>query len=449
MNQPAHAAESIANEGCRLPAEVVLHAGMYLPTAETWNPFASAALDFLNTFSREIKKCGRHLKSPEVMALAFWCRRSHILLLRKKHAGIELMTRLGRGRIFHLAPANVPLMFFYTYAIGLLAGNAGIIRISGRTLRMESTQAVLKVLRILYKRKEFSAICSRSCFISYERSDALTEKILRSCDGRVLWGGDETILRMRRIPMPAHAVELTFPDRVSLAVIDEDALEKMEEERVRNLVHRFYNDTYAMDQNGCSSPQTVIWLKKSVPDESGMLRNDPATGDRPDAASESGTQAASFVRKKWWEMLAKEAEASYEIDGFRAARKLERALLTAMRPVGSDDTAAGESATFRYNRGNWLYVLHLPALPADLSGYKGGFGLFYETETDSVEKIFNSFSQRIQTVVCIGISPEILSSQAIAQHVPGALRFVHPGEALQMDTVWDGTDMIAALSRRM
>ena len=66
-----------------------------------------------------------------------------------------------------------------------------------------------------------------------------------------------------------------------------------------------------------------------------------------------------------------------------------------------------------------------------------------------MEKIFNSFSQRIQTVVCIGISPEILSSQAIAQHVPGALRFVHPGEALQMDTVWDGTDMIAALSRRM
>lgn len=455
--------------GSLFPAEVTLLAGTTCPVRESWEPFAPQAVDFLETFSRALRQNSLAKEEPETMALAFWCRRAHILSLREKHGmgpadrhgvrpepaiisdgGKERLAAkegsnlsrgqlyLGWGRIFHLAPSNVPMMFAYTWIIGLLAGNAGIVRISERTLRQEPVQAVLEVLRDLLGqeqqgplRRDFSGIRARTSFITYDHSEAVTEQILQHCDGRVLWGGDETIRRMRRIPMPAHAVELTFPDRVSLAVISEEALTGMEEAQIRNLVHRFYNDTYVMDQNGCSSPQTVVWLRGNKGTGKGQGENKPAA------------EQSRLIREKWWDMLAEEAENVYGMDGFRAARKLEKATLSAMQQT--------DSMTIRIRRyhGNLLYVLSLSDMPDNLAVYKGGFGLFFEMEAGTAAEIFKSFTPRIQTVVCIGVEPGILAGLAAQHHSEGVLRFVESGQALQIDTIWDGIDLIRALSRKI
>lgn len=420
-----------ARSGSYFSRQVTLLAGTDNPTAEVLEPFSPEAIAFLDDFSKTLRRDRRARQDAEVMALAFWCRRAHLLALKNRHGLAP--GRMGRGKIFHLAPANVPMMFVYTWAIGLLAGNAGIVRISERTLQREAVQDVLRVFRELFSQEENAAIRERTSLISYARSDEVTEQILAGCRGRVLWGGDETIRHMQQIPMPENAVELTFPDRVSLAVISEEALEKADQENLRNLVHRFYNDTYVMDQNGCSSPQTVIWLKKSQD-----INEASCPGDSPDdtdiTKSGSGT-----IRDKWWSLLAQEAEQEYGMDGFRAARKLEKAAVSTMQ---SDETAS-----IRRYCGNVLYVLRLAALPQDLAVYKGGFGLFYETEAEDIEQIFRSFSPRIQTVVCIGLDPAEQAAAASQQKAAGALRFVEAGQALQMDTVWDGIDLIEALSR--
>ena len=496
----------------KMPKEVRLLAGTDRPVREAMEPFAPQALDFFDALSRALRA---RSTDPETVAFAFWCRRAHLRSLQKKHGIADPMPmRLGRGRIFYLAPANVPMMFAYTWAIGLLAGNAGIVRISERTLRLESVQQVLETLQSLFARGDggsstscldssFDEIRIRSSFITYDHSDAVTEEILSHCDGRVLWGGDETIRQMRRIPMPAHAVELAFPDRVSIAVIDEKALQNMQEEDLCNLVHRFYNDTYVMDQNGCSSPQTVIWLQDQQPeylekqlrqpehpeeqlqqpehpeeqlqepecpdDQTQRAEHEEVPGSHTDPEIETSPCVGlhdKMIREKWWRLLAREAEQEYENDGFRAARKLEKAALAAMRggeasePGDKGKTAtpsireaekskAPEVTSIRRFGGNALYVLHLDRLPQDLAAYKGGFGLFYEAETESPEKIFDSFSDRIQTIVCIGTRPERLAASALQAHSPGVLRFVEAGQALQMDTFWDGMDLIEALSRRI
>ena len=432
-----------------IPVEAQLLAGTDSPTKQAWEPFAAETVDFLDRLSRALRADDRVRTDPEAMALAFWCRRAHMEALRKRHCGEY--KRLGRGLLFHLAPSNVPMMFAYTWIIGMLAGNAGIVRISGRTLRRDTVRYVLDTIGALLDRPEYAGIRARSSFITYDRSDAVTESILGHCDGRVLWGGDGTIRQMRRIPMPAHAVELAFPDRVSLAVISEAALEKMTDEDLRGMVHRFYNDTYVMDQNGCSSPQTVIWLRDTEKAGSGDPEQDGCciavedehseTGDRRNPAEK---EKPDNIREKWWEFLAEEAEADYEMDGFRAARKLEKAALAAM--TGTEET---QITSIRRYHGNVLYVLQLSGLPSDLADYKGGFGLFYETETDHAEEIFRSFSDRIQTIVCVGTGPEDLAALAVQKNSAGVLRFVSPGQALQMDTIWDGTDLIEALSRRI
>lgn len=420
-----------ARSGSYFPREVTLLAGTDSPTAEALQPFSPEAITFLDHFSRALRGDSGARQDAEVMALAFWCRRAHLLALKNRHGLTP--GRMGRGKIFHLAPANVPMMFVYTWAIGLLAGNTGIVRISERTLQREAVQDVLRVFRELFSQEENAVIRERTSLISYARSDAVTEQILADCRGRVLWGGDETIRHMQQIPMPENAVELTFPDRVSLAVISEDALEKADQENQRNLVHRFYNDTYVMDQNGCSSPQTVIWLKKT---EDSKKTSCPGNSLQDADFLESGSET---IRDKWWSLLAQEAEQEYGMDGFRSARKLEKAAVSAMQ--------TDEISSIRRYCGNELYVLQLAALPKDIAAYKGGFGLFFETETEDIAEIFRSFSPRIQTVVCIGIDPAEQAAAAAHQKAAGALRFVETGQALQMDTVWDGIDLIDALSR--
>lgn len=481
-----------------LPDGAVLLAGTKHPVSTPMEPFASEILDFLDAFSKRLRTNAAVRTDPEVMALAFWCRRAHLVSLQKKHADRYL--RLGRGRIFHLAPANVPFMWFYSYAIGLLAGNSGIVRLSEKTSRSESVQAVLKLLRTMFdedpgeenSRKgnpdvnrsektggaaaksrvsgEFPAIRDRSCFITYGHSgaqgDAVTEKILKGCSGRVLWGGDETIRRMRHIPMPAHAVDIAFPDRVSIAVLDEAALESMEEETLKNLVHRFYNDTYIMDQKGCSSPQTVIWIRNNA----GALDGN-GIDSSPENSPEKEEQEKPIppIREKWWRLLAREVVENQYIDGFRAARKLESAALAGMRKMQEEEPFAGTEMSMRAGferdtqregapgvssavssirryEGNSLYAATLRRMPEDFSLWRGGFGLFFETEADRPEEVLDHLSERVQTIVCAGISPQRLAQAAWRRHSAGVLRFVEPGEALQMDTVWDGMDLIAELS---
>ena len=493
--------------GKKIPAEARLLAGTESPTSEAWEPFAADTVGFLDAFSKALRGDARACMDPETMALAFWCRRAHLETLRRRHfrekpavrpadregrplaaagsaqrktglSGSEEPTvedgghsgtagsgRMGRGLLFHLAPANVPMMFVYTWAIGLLAGNAGIVRISERTIRMEAVRDLLRVLNGLLDREEYEKIRARISLITYEHDDALTEEILSHCDGRILWGGDETIRQLRRIPMPPRAVELAFPDRVSLAVIREAGLKKLDDDAVCNLVHRFYNDTYVMDQNGCSSPQTVIWLRDPGTDPgtkagprvqveggsahiSGMVSGEikeTGTGDECAPASPADGSGQG-VREKWWELLAQEAEAAYELDGFRAARKLEKAALAVMREAPQAPHV--QVTAIRRFHGNALYVLRLSELPPDLAGYRGGFGLFYEAEAETEDDIFRSFSDRIQTVVCVGVEPAKIAAAAARAHSAGVLRFVEAGQALQMDTVWDGIDLIAALSRR-
>lgn len=184
-----------------LTDEAVLLAGTEHPVSTPLQPFASEVLDFLNAFSSLLRGDAVAKKDAEVMALAFWCRRAHLAALQRKHTDGYL--RLGRGLIFHLAPANVPFMWFYSYVIGLLAGNAGIVRLSEKTSQAQSVQDVLHLLRTMFDedggQNKYASIRSRSCFVTYGHSDAVTEKILRGCSGRVLWGGDETIRAMRRI----------------------------------------------------------------------------------------------------------------------------------------------------------------------------------------------------------------------------------------------------------
>lgn len=83
-------------------------------------PFEETTMEFLSALSERIRELPRMLSGEEMRSLGFWLRRSNLESYKKRYENCGF--RLGLGQTFHIAPSNVPLLFVYTMAIGLLAG---------------------------------------------------------------------------------------------------------------------------------------------------------------------------------------------------------------------------------------------------------------------------------------------------------------------------------------
>jgi len=96
--------------------------------------------------------------------------------------------------------------------------------------------------------------------IRYDHNDALNAFWLSIANGRIIWGGDETVQHMRTFPTPVRSREIAFPDRYSICAIKPDAILNLDDNALHGFCEQFYNDIYIMDQAACSSPQLLIWM---------------------------------------------------------------------------------------------------------------------------------------------------------------------------------------------
>jgi hypothetical protein len=82
-------------------------------------------------------------------------------------------------------------------------------------------------------------------------------------EARVIWGGDSTINKFKTFKTKPRCIDLAFANRYSISLIDSNNLGKLNSKNLAILAKKFYNDTYTMDQFGCSSPNSVFWLGKN------------------------------------------------------------------------------------------------------------------------------------------------------------------------------------------
>ena len=66
---------------------------------------------------------------------------------------------------------------------------------------------------------EFAAIAERTLIVCYDHDDAVTKLLSSQCHVRVIWGGDATVRAIRSVPLSPLALEITFADRFSFAVL--------------------------------------------------------------------------------------------------------------------------------------------------------------------------------------------------------------------------------------
>ena len=81
--------------------------------------------------------------------------------------------RIGKGLVFHIAPSNVPVNFAYSLALGLLSGNANIVRVSSKPF--SQVDIICEALAALFAGEEYAAIRACTSVVSYGHDKEITD----------------------------------------------------------------------------------------------------------------------------------------------------------------------------------------------------------------------------------------------------------------------------------
>ncbi len=224
-------------------------------------PFDPAAMGFVEAVSHALLSDRTSGSAGALIALGHWFRRANLSVLQERLApnGSVGDTRaMRRGVVFHLAPANVDTLPLYCWLLSLLCGNANIVRVSRRSVAQLG--AFFDRIAPILREAEHSVLAQSSLILTYDHDEAVTERLSAHCDLRLIWGSDERVSQLRRVPLPALAADLVFPNRFSLAMIRADALLGLPEQGLKRLAEGFCRDVFVFDQQACASPRALVWI---------------------------------------------------------------------------------------------------------------------------------------------------------------------------------------------
>ncbi len=371
-------------------------------------PFENHTSLFLAELSTTILADSRSSKYPDVVTFAFWCRKSNIIKLQQQFADPNI--RLGLGYVFHIAPSNVPINFAFSLVFSLLAGNSNIVRVPSRNF--EQVDIICDAIKQLLKKKVYQDIGNRISIIRYAQDDDITKELSLDCSARIIWGGDQTIRHIKQLPIPVRSREIAFADRYSFCIFDSQHVLDLSTKELKSLANSFYNDTYLMDQNACSSPHLIVWLG-----------NDDTAGD---------------AQKRFWSELHELVLIKYNLQAIHAIDKFTMMCHSA---IDLEQTHHFTSCD------NYIYRLNLNELPDNLENWRGKYGLFYEYTTHDINTISSIVNNKYQTLTYFGVSKDTLVSFVLTNNLNGIDRIVPVGKALDISLIWDGYDLIRTLSR--
>lgn len=376
-------------------------------------PFDPDTVRLCAGISERLLKLREH---PEAVALGFWMRPTAVLRLQDRFQGSLPPNQLAvpRGLAFHITPANVDTLFVYSWALSLLIGNVNLVRLSSRSTDVRTR--MLEAIADVFEQPDMAALARRNRFILTDHEEGTLRTLSAASDVRVVWGGDATVEHFRRLPLPVRGRDVLFPDRHSLAILDAGRVAGLDEDGIRSLAERFFDDAFWFDQAACSSPRLLVWR--------GAL--DPG-------------QTEHAVRRFRDAVLATLRRRRYTVETGLAINKMTFATDIA----GRTDGVLVESVA---NEVTWV---RLPGL-ADYDRENCGGGLFFEVVShDLAEDLVALVTSRDQTVTTFGLAAEELRQLASALNGRGVDRFVPVGRALAFDATWDGADLLGEFSRRV
>lgn len=391
-----------------LPVEALVGGSLSGLQCKPLVPYADEAVRFLAAWSKRLLSHPSIRAYPDVASFAYWCRPANLSRLQRELG--DRPRRLGRGLALHIAPANVPVNFAYSYAFGLLAGNANIVRVPERL--PDQAGMLCTMAAELLAQPEHARIATMTRMVRYARNDETTQALSAVADIRMLWGGDSTIRHLRSMPTSPRCVDIAFSDRYSLCLLGAAAVNAADAKTLDALVHGFYNDVFLLDQNACSSPHLVLWQ-----------------GSRAEVAA---------AQDRFWGSMQDMLQTKPAPPGIHAVDKYTHLCRTAIQ---LDGTRAVPMPN------NLIYRVALSELPDNIANFRGRHGFFFEAIDNDLEQLTRIVGQHYQTLTCFGVEADHLVERIIEARLTGIDRVVPVGKALDIDVIWDGYDLIRSMSR--
>ena len=366
--------------------------------------FDKNIIKFLNEISKEILKSTKCRKFPDLVAFGFWCRSSNIKTIFNNYSFFK--NRMGRGTVLHITPSNVPTNFAYSMVFGLLSGNNNIIRLPSKNFIQ--VKILCNILIKLSKKDKYKKNFKKFLLIKYDNSDFISSELSKDVEARMIWGGDNTVNKFKTFVTKPRCVDLAFANRYSISIIDSNKLAKLNKPNLIIFAQKFYNDTYIMDQFGCSSPNSIFWLGKN-----------------------------KVAREQFWFELGKIVNKKYDLGVSGANKKISNLM------------------NFTLNKNHKLNMsiknFNLIRLKNKKINFDNldniNFGTFIEFELTSINFLKKYTSEKLQTITYYGIEFKDIKKFIIKNKVKGIDRIVPIGRAFDLTPEWDGVDIISTLSR--
>lgn len=381
--------------------------GNSLPNLHGFKPFDKTVCEFLDFFSKDLLNISKKLNRSDLATLAFWCRKKNLIKLREKYFSEKIAK--GLGLTFHITPSNIPTNFAYSFIFAIITGNNSIIKVPSK--KFEEIKIICSRINNILKIKKFQKIKKKISIIRYGNDDILTEQISLLSDCRLIWGGDNTVKKIKSVSTKLRSLDLTFGDRYSFSVINCEELKKLNDKEMLSLIKNFYNDTYLVDQNACSSPHLIIWIGKS-----------------------------KKIKKIFWEKLLNFLREHYDQPTIASIDKLSDLynsliLNKEIKKIEIFD--------------KYIYVATLNKLYQNLDKNRGRWGFFYQIDLKNFINIKKFMTEKFQTMTYFGLNKKVLESFVEKNQIRGLNRIVPIGQALDINFYWDGYDIFNVLTKKI
>lgn len=229
-------------------------------------------------------------------------------VLERRYPGRQYEAWMPAGCVVHVAPSNVFTVAALGLVEGLLAGNLNIVKASARDGDFAPLFA-----QALAAHDPGGRLADYMAVLRLPSSDqAALQRLFAHADVISAWGGEKAIAAVRA-SAPAHTRVVPWGHKVSFGYLAADCLEDAE------AIDGFARDICRLDQQACSSPQTLLAetdapgleaLAERLAEALGRI-SPTIAGHQPDAAEQAEiTTTVSVARAEEALQLTRVIEAS-------------------------------------------------------------------------------------------------------------------------------------------
>ena len=373
----------------------------------TLKPFDEIICDFFDSLSQDIFKKKNKFQESDILTFGFWLRKKNILKLKDNFYDNEF--KLPLGIIFHITPNNVPINFAYSLFFGLITGNTNIVKVPSK--KYFQVEYLCQTINNLLKIRRFSILKKMINIIRYENDDKITEEISKMSNARIIWGGDQTVKKIKSISAPIKCVDISFPDRYSFSIIDTESLKNLSNSNFLNIVKNFFIDNYTFDQNACNSSHLIYWV---------------------------GEEKDNKLIKKFWVELNNYVNQKIDYPGTVSTDKYNK--------ICSDIINFSNIKKLKkYSKS--LHVVTLKKLLTENEYQRGQWGYFYQYLSSDLRVLPKIITEKYQTLSYYGFSSDFFKKFILENQIKGIDRIVPLGRSMEMSYLWDGYNLLRALTR--